>query len=887
MSYPTRGRRSNETRAGRPLRLETLEDRTLLSAASSLDLSPIRIDPSSFDHSRILVQFRNAAGDYTGQSVVAGTTVSQKLDLVQGLYEVRLAPGVTVTQALAAYRADAQVLTAEPDYLLGVSRIPNDPRFGEQWAWRNTGQNGGTPGDDIHAPQAWDVTTGNRRIVVSVMDTGIDYNHPDLYQNIWINQAEIPLSRRSHLVDVDGDGLITFADLNNPINQGAFKITDVNHDGRIDAADILAPMVLDAQGHDTGLGGWAFPGNTLDGDTAHPNDFIGWNFVDNNNKPYDDNSHGTHVAGTIGAMGNNGLGVAGINWQTSLMAVRFLNGDGNGSLGNFIVGLNYAVAHGARISNNSWSGADNSQVLYDAINNARAHGHIFVAAAGNDGTNTDVNPAFPSSFNLDNIVSVAASDRNDHLAGFSNYGRTTVDLAAPGVDILSTTPFSSYSVFSGTSMATPHVAGALALVWGLHPTWSYRQVINQVLNTVDKVPSMQGKTVTGGRLDLAAAVGAGPSWADPTPLQVVDSSATGPHANSINDVRLTFSNAINPATLTPAAVSLTGPDGRAVAVTVRAVAGSGNRQFDLVFATQTAPGLYTLSIGAQVRDQAGNPLQPYQKAFTVGNNRTFSSSAAVAIPDVGLAISAVTVNEDFQVATLQVRVNIHHTYDGDLFIHLQAPDGRDILLSNRRGGAGHDYLNTIFDDQGPVSIRIGQAPFTGSFQPEVLLGNLRWMNARGTWRLWVEDRAAGDSGTLLNWSLTFTVADATYGGQELGRPLATPDASPTPDPSPTPDLGNLGDPTPPPDPSAPPPSDGGSGGAAGPDPTIPPTPDLLGVYQALTAPVPGKGPGQGSDGTVAAPAAPIPDPALLSISSGDQAMASLSAVNDQPDATNI
>jgi subtilisin family serine protease/subtilisin-like proprotein convertase family protein len=761
-----------------------------------------------------------------------------------------------------------------------VSRIPNDPRFGEQWDWRNTGQNGGTPMDDIHAPQAWDVTTGNRRIVVSVMDTGIDYNHPDLYQNIWINQAEIPLTRRSHLVDVDGDGLITFADLNNPINQGAFKITDVNHDGRIDAADILAPMVLDAQGHDTGLGGWAYPGNTLDGDTAHPNDFVGWNFVDNNNKPYDDNSHGTHVAGTIGAMGNNGLGVAGINWQTSLMAVRFLNGDGNGSLGNFIDGLNYAVAHGARISNNSWSGADNSQVLYDAINNARAHGHVFVAAAGNDGTNTDVNPAFPSSFNLDNIVSVAASDRNDHLAGFSNYGAATVDLAAPGVDILSTTPFSSYSVFSGTSMATPHVAGALALVWGLHPTWSYRQVINQVLNTVDRIPALQGKLVTGGRLDLAAAVGTASTPGDNGPPQVVDSSATGPNANSINDVRLTFSKPINPATLTPAAVNLTGPNGRPVAVTVRAVAGSGNRQFDLVFATQTASGLYVLSVGAQVRDPAGNPLQPYQKTFTVGSNRMFSSSAPVAIPDLGLAISAVTVNEDFQVATLQVGVTIHHTYDGDLYVHLQAPDGRDILLSNRRGGAGHDYQNTVFDDQGPVSIRIGQAPFTGSFQPEVQLGNLRGMNARGTWRLWVEDRAAGDTGTLLNWSLTFTAADATYGGQDLGRPLAAPDAGPTSDPGPTPDPGNSGDPTAPPDPSAPPPSDGGLGGDAGPGPINPPTPDLLGAYQALTAPVPGKGTGQGSDGTVAAPAAPVTDPVVLSISNGDPTTASLPAVND-------
>src|SRR5579885_1633287 len=171
---------------------------------------------------------------------------------------------------------------------LTVAQVPNDTRFSEQWGLLNTGQAGGKAGDDIHAPQAWDVTKGSRKVVVSVMDTGIDYNHPDLYQNIWLNQAEIPLSRKANLIDVDGDGLITFADLNDSRNQGAFKITDVNGDGRIDAADVLAPMVRDVNGNDTGQGGWAFPGNTLDGDTAHPNDFIGWNFVNNTNNPFDD-----------------------------------------------------------------------------------------------------------------------------------------------------------------------------------------------------------------------------------------------------------------------------------------------------------------------------------------------------------------------------------------------------------------------------------------------------------------------------------------------------------------------------------------------------------------------------------------------------------------------
>jgi subtilisin family serine protease len=383
---------------------------------------------------------------------------------------------------------------------------PNNPSFGSQWDLQNTGQSGGTPGADIHATQAWAVTTGSAATVVAVIDTGVDYNHPDLYQNIWINQAEIPKSRLMNLVDVNGDGYISFADLNNPINQGVGKITDVNGDGRIDAADILAPMVLDSFGNDTGLGGWAHH-STQDGDTAHPDDLIGWNFVNNTNNPFDDNGHGTHVSGTIGAMGNSGVGVTGINWSVSIMALKFLDANGSGYDSGAVNALNYAVAHGASISNNSWGGASYDPSLLAAIQNAQAHGDIFVAAAGNNGQNLAVSPTYPASYNLDNMVVVAATDRNDQLASFSNYGAGSVALAAPGVEILSTTPNNTYSWYSGTSMAAPHVTGVLALLKSQHPSWSYGQLINQILSTADPLPGLQGKTKTGGRLDAAAALG--------------------------------------------------------------------------------------------------------------------------------------------------------------------------------------------------------------------------------------------------------------------------------------------------------------------------------------------------------------------------------------------
>ena len=249
--------------------------------------------------------------------------------------------------------------------------MPNDPLLSQQWYLSGNGPNAGTPGANIHAEQAWSVTTGSPGIVIGMMDTGIDYNSPDLYQNIWINQAEIPLSRLKNLADVYHDGYISMRDLNNPINIGPGKIEDYNHDGRIDAGDLLTPMVLNSKGQDTGMGGWVMPGNTRDGDTAHPNDLIGWNFVSNTNNPMDDSGHGTNVAGILGATGDNGTGVAGVDWNVQLMPVKFLGSNGQGTVSSFIQGLNYAVQHGAKITNNSWEGAPYSAALYDAINNAQ------------------------------------------------------------------------------------------------------------------------------------------------------------------------------------------------------------------------------------------------------------------------------------------------------------------------------------------------------------------------------------------------------------------------------------------------------------------------------------------------------------------------------------
>jgi len=592
---------------------------------------------------------------------------------------------------------------------------------------------------------------------VSVMDTGIDYNNPDLYLNIWINQAEIPASRLKNLVDVNHDGYISFRDLNNPINQGVGKITDVNHDGRIDAADILAPMVLDAAGKDTGQGGWAYAGNTQDGDTAHPNDFIGWNFVAGNNNPLDDNGHGTNVAGVIGAVGNNGVGVAGINWNASLMDLKVFDSSGFADIGDIISALGYAVKHGARVLNNSWSGASPSQDLLTAMTNARNAGQIFVAAAGNGGFNNDANPDFPTYYDqqLNNIVAVAAVDRNGKLPSFSDYGAKTVALGAPGVDVVSTARNGGTSSYTGTSQATAFVSGVMALVWGEHPSWTYQQVINRVLKSVTPLASLKGKTQTGGMVNAAAAA------AVVVTPRVASAVFSGPAGGSLNRILLTFNEPVDPTTVTASDIHLTGPSGAAVALTaVRPVSGWGNKQYEVLFATQTTLGNYTLAVGSQVVDVFGAHLVPSTTVYTLGKTYTFSSSAAVTIPATGKVSSTVAVNPSVVINSVRVVLNISYGKDGALYIHVVAPNGTDILLANQVGGTGQNFTNTVFDDRALTSISFGSAPFTGSYQPAVPLSFLKGANAQGKWTLWVEVEGSGGTGTINSWSLEATTAQS-------------------------------------------------------------------------------------------------------------------------------
>lgn len=362
---------------------------------------------------------------------------------------LELPAGVSAAEMVNRYRQSGEVESADLDVMLSACGLPNDPRLvnGEQWHLNNFGQSGGVFGADMHAADAWNIQNSASNIIVAVIDSGIRRTHQDLAANLWVNSGEIA-----------GNGI------------------DDDHNGAVD--DV----------------------NGINTTTATPTGNLTDNF-----------GHGTHVAGILGAVGNNGIGVSGVARRVKIMACRFLDDSGNGFATDLIECLNYARTNGAKVVNCSFEtpGPINT-ALSNAFWSMRSSGVVVVAAAGNSGLDTDVAPRYPACFEIDNIISVMASSRGDAYLGY-NYGATTVDLAAPGFEILSTYSRSDTDYYSmgGTSMATPCVAGAAALILAKFPNLTPQQVINRIKGTVDPLPAFAGKCATGGRLNLARALSGG------------------------------------------------------------------------------------------------------------------------------------------------------------------------------------------------------------------------------------------------------------------------------------------------------------------------------------------------------------------------------------------
>ena len=395
----------------------------------------------------IIVKFKPAVGDAEKSglfSPLSGTRVREFRDIQAEYWKIK---GLSVEDAVARLERDPRVEYAQPNYVLYALEIPNDPRFPDLWGLNNTGQTGGTADADIDAAEAWDVFTGSSDVLVAVIDSGVDYTHPDLAANMWLNPGEIA----GNGIDDDGNGFI--------------------------------------------------------------DDMRGYDFANNDADPMDDNDHGTHCSGTIGGVGNNGVGVTGVNWDVTIMALKFLTAGGTGSTAAAISCIEYATDMGVDVMSNSWGGGPYDAAMEAAIEAANQADIFFVAAAGNSGTDNDSGPHYPSNYPNANVISVMATDHTDvrvNEPGWwaSNYGATTVDIAAPGLHIWSTTPGNTYQDFSGTSMATPHVAGALAMLRGRFPNISVADGKN-LLMTVgnDPLASLAGLCVSGARLNLLKLIG--------------------------------------------------------------------------------------------------------------------------------------------------------------------------------------------------------------------------------------------------------------------------------------------------------------------------------------------------------------------------------------------
>ena len=533
---------------------------------------------------QIIVGFRAGLSTTARAHVLAGAGATAQTAF-RGLNAVVARAGRT-RAAIARLERDPNVRYAEPNFILRASAVtPNDPSFPQEWGLNNVGQTvgflAGVPGADIHAKAAWDVTTGSASVTVAVLDTGLDFSHPDLAPNAWINPGENCSGCRNDGIDND-------------------------HDGYVD-------------------------------------DWRGWDFFDNDNNPTDDNGHGTHVSGTIGAVGNNGIGVTGVDWNVKLMALKFLGADGSGTTDDAVRAILYAVQNGAVVLNNSYGGTEFSQALSDAIGFAEAHNALFVAAAGNDAGDNDKTPTYPGSDPHPNVVSVAATNNQDQRAWFSNYGRTSVDLGAPGDSIYSTWPGGGYALESGTSMATPHVAGVAALAKAAFPAATAVGLKALLLRTVDANSSLAGRTTSGGRLNANAAVrctGA-QAWIEaPAPGFVVAVGDTVPIA------------AIGAACGAPAGATVTATvNGGTVALTAR-----GDGLYTGSY-TATSPGPIRVTVsaassgGSDSRTVAGQvpmPIvpggQPVTVSVTSPGDTALLAFHGSAGQRVSLQLSGVTMN---------------------------------------------------------------------------------------------------------------------------------------------------------------------------------------------------------------------------------------------------
>jgi len=644
---------------------------------------------------------------------------------------VGLADDGSLVKALAFYATCPGVRFVEPDRRLGLAAVSDDPLFTAGSLWGMSGSN---------ATGAWAAGhTGSPSICIGIVDQGVDFSHPDLIANAWVNPYD-PVDG----IDNDGNGYID----------------DVN----------------------------------------------GWDFVSNDNSVFDagTDQHGTHVAGTIGASGGNALGVAGVSWAVSLIAAKFLGADG-GTTADAVRAIDYLtdlkLRHGIRLvaSNNSWGGGGASQALADAIARAARADILFIAAAGNNAGDNDVSPTYPASFSTiatagyEAVVSVASITDSGALSSFSNAGLTSVDLGAPGSGILSTLPGDGYGVYSGTSMATPHVTGAVALYAASHPDATAEEIRTALLQSTTPTAALAGRTVTGGRLDVARML----DTVVPTSLALSPIAAVQAEGNS-GSTSFTFSVTRSGATGTASSVAwaVTTPTagGATADDFAHGVLPSGNLLF--------APGerRKTISVAIAVDSlyercedfvlglsdpSPGSVLTTATALGTILNDDALveaGTTGPVSIPSQGAAAGAALILAGLNgvIDGLTVTLaDLSHSWPDDLDVLLVGPSGAAaVLMSDAGGSVGISGLNLTFSGRAATPMADHGPLTSGTFvptdweagdpwpapwgAPSARLGVFDGTDPNGTWTLQIVDDNAGDSGLLAGgWSLAFSLAPSS------------------------------------------------------------------------------------------------------------------------------
>ena len=519
------------------------------------------------------------------------------------------------------------------------------------------------------ADLAWDMQIGDRAVVVGVIDTGFDYTHSDLSANIWTNPNEIA----NNGVDDDGNGYI--------------------------------------------------------------DDIHGISAIDDDGNPMDTGQHGTHVSGTIGASGNNGTGVVGVNWQTRMVGCSFLGTDG-GTLADGVQCINYMIdlksrGENIRVLNNSWGGGGFTQTLKDAIAAANNADMLFVAAAGNDAHDNDTSSSYPASYDVPNVMAIASTTSTDEMSSFSQWGLTSVDMGAPGSGVLSTVPGESYAVFSGTSMATPHVVGAGALVLATAPDLTTAQLKDVLMNSGDQIAALDGKTVSGRRLNVENALqmvgGGGPTfYLSGSPLSsTVNQGEVATYSIDLAGLGGYTGSATLSATAFPALDA-------EINFSPAAVSAGGSTVMNVTPSTDTPPGAYTITVTAQ-DGELTKSIDVQLKVWPAGTvTFSYDNDQGQAIPDkssIG-ASSTINVPDDIMVVATSVSVDVSHTKPSDLVVTLTSPGGRTATLHDREIG------------------------WSGTYD----LSRFELDRALGDWTLTVTDEYGTNVGVLNGWSMDLSGA---------------------------------------------------------------------------------------------------------------------------------